>query len=367
METPEIIIGTAGPYSGQAKELGIEMKQAIELAIKEHNDQAKDWPWHIKLEAMDDKSSVQEAESIAATWINNPAILGFIGHYNSDTTSAASKIYNHVGLAVIAPIASNPLLTTSGFSNVFRYTNRDDVTANAISHFLYNKLSKRSAVVFKSDSPYGNSMGEQFIRYFSLCGGDVMDVKTVEQGQTNFTAAIDTIPATADVLFYGGTFEGAPLLKALRQSRRTLLFAAGDGCWDRVNFVQPAGNFAEAGEGVLVLSASCNTDHSAESAAFEKRYNAAYGPVNNYALNARDAACLLIGAIKYAVKKFERLPTREEVLTSLRAITFTGIANPLPLQWDDSGDNNNAICVLNKIQNGAFKQVAQISKEETLR
>jgi len=57
-------------------------------------------------------------------------------------------------------------------------------------------------------------------------------------------------------VFYGGTFEGAPLLKALRKSGFSQLMATGDGCWDIINFLEPGGHFAEMGEGVLVLSAS---------------------------------------------------------------------------------------------------------------
>jgi hypothetical protein len=45
------------------------------------------------------------------------------------------------------------------------------------------------------------------------------------------------LPEDIDVVFYGGTFEGAPLLRALRKGGRDHLFAAGDGCWNVPTFL----------------------------------------------------------------------------------------------------------------------------------
>jgi hypothetical protein len=39
---------------------------------------------------------------------------------------ATGKVYADCGLAVITPMASNPKVTESGFTTIFRLTNRDD-------------------------------------------------------------------------------------------------------------------------------------------------------------------------------------------------------------------------------------------------
>jgi branched-chain amino acid transport system substrate-binding protein len=366
MEATGIAIGMAAPLTGQGAALGIEMQHAVMMAVTNYNSHPNNSQWPIRLVARDDKSSVNEAEAIAREFVADNTLLGFIGHYNSDTSLAAAKIYNTADLPLISPIASNPLLTGSQLSNVFRYTNRDDATAKAISIYLYDKLRKRHAVIFKTDSPYGHSMGDQFTRHFSHCGGEIISVTTVPPGAFDFTTALNDIPERADLVFYGGTFEGAALLKALRASGRNMLFATGDGCWDKINFLQPAGASAETGEGVLILSASCNTSHAEESILFEKRFNAEYGPINNYALNAYDSANVLLLAITNAIQKHNRLPARSEVLQSLKEIHFTGIANPSPVLWNAQGDNMNAICVLNTIQKGNYKQVALIRKDSIL-
>jgi branched-chain amino acid transport system substrate-binding protein len=76
--------------------------------------------------------------------------------------------------------------------------------------------------------------------------------RQVREGKKDFAELVATLPNEMDVLFYGGTFEGAPLLKAMRSRGLHQLMATGDGCWDVRNFLEPASEAAEQGEGVLV-------------------------------------------------------------------------------------------------------------------
>ena len=56
-------------------------------------------------------------------------MLGIVGHYNSNVTLAVAQYYCDASMALISPIVSDPRLTDAGWNNVFRFTNRDDVTA----------------------------------------------------------------------------------------------------------------------------------------------------------------------------------------------------------------------------------------------
>ena len=49
-----------------------------------------------------------------------------VGHVNSGVAIATGQVYADCGLAVITPMASNPKVTESGFTTLFRLTNRDD-------------------------------------------------------------------------------------------------------------------------------------------------------------------------------------------------------------------------------------------------
>jgi len=348
----DITIGIAAPLSGRAGKLGLEMQHAVELAIQEKNDQGGIAGIKIRTAVADDGSSVAKAREAAKKLCNEKNIMGVIGHYGSDTSLAAAEIYQEHMLPLLAPIASNPLLTGSGLTNVFRYTNRDDQTAKAISRHLYQKLLKRKAVIIKTNTAYGNSMAGQFEKSFIAEGGDILSTFIVDEGDKDFSSLAVSMPDETELFFYGGTYEGAYLLNALRNNGYMQLMAAGDGCWDKENFLDIASAAAEVGEGVLVLSASSAIGEVPGSAKFAVKYEKLYGPVINYALNAYDAACILLKALGETVEKDS--PAGEKVIRSIRNIQFTGIANPNPITWSDNGDNIAAITALNIVKNGRF-------------
>src|SRR5438876_450059 len=118
------------------------------------------------------------------------------------------------------------------------------------------------------------------------------------------------------------------------------------------------------GEGVLVLSAAPAVGRVPGSAEFAARYKARYGPIANYAVNAYDAARLILRAVETAARRKGGLPARGEVTAALRAATFQGIAYSRPVAWDAKGDNTAAVIFLNVVEGDHFKEIAEVSPED---
>ncbi|RNJ41315.1 hypothetical protein B5V01_26955 [Mesorhizobium erdmanii] len=156
---------------------------------------------------------------------------------------------------------------------------------------------KRRAVVVRTNTVYGHSMTDEFVH---------LQDTAVEEGTAEFGAFVASFPKDIDLVFYGGTFEGAPLLKAMRAAKVGHLLATGDGCWDGWNFLEPAGEAAEQDEGVLVLSACPEIGVVQGSREFAQRYTDRFGPLKNYAVDCYDAAAQLLEAIRLA-KRANRL------------------------------------------------------------
>jgi branched-chain amino acid transport system substrate-binding protein len=259
---------------------------------------------------------------------------------------------------LVAPIVSNPRLTRVGWTHVFRFTNSDDETGRAIAAHMRDALDKRRVALVASDTVYGRSMAEAFAAGFEAVGGTVGPKHVVAEGTRDFAALVAALPRDIDAVFYGGTFEGAPLLIALRAAGRNALFATGDGCWDVGNLLEPAGEAATAGEGVLVLSACPELGVVEGAREFAARYARRFGAIRNYAVNAYDSAMLVLAAIRKA-----RHPVnRHEVLAALCATEHRGIAYPDPIRWDRRGENRAAVTALHVIRDGRFHQVALIKK-----
>jgi branched-chain amino acid transport system substrate-binding protein len=285
-------------------------------------------------------------------------MLGVVGPYNSNVGLAAVERYAAADLLMITPIVSNPALTERGWRNVFRFTNRDDRTGMVIASHLVEALGKRNAAIVATDTTYGRSMAAEFGRAFAAQGGKVVAQHTVQEGERDFADLVASLPTGFDVLFYGGSFEGVAILKALRDAGLSQLMATGDGCWDVKNFLQPAGDLASFGEGVLALSATPELGRVEGSREFAERYASRFGPIGNYAANSYDSACALIAAIEAAVA--EGNATRQSVIAAIRPLRFHGIAYPQPTNWDDKGDNRSAVTALHVVEGGRFRQVAEV-------
>lgn len=336
------------------------MKQAAELAVADRNANGGIFGAAVTMEIFDDEGNAATGAAIARALCDDSRILGVVGHYNSDVTLAASPVYAAGGLPMVTPIASSPEVTERGLATIFRFTNRDDRTGAAIAGHLYRSKGKRRAVIFQTPTTYGHSMAHEFGRAFAALGGEVVSRHTVQQGQREFHALIRELPANFDTVFYGGSFEGVFILRALREAGRNQLFASGDGCWDRWNFLEIEGGAAIRGEGVLILCATPEPGKVAGSIEFSCRYEKAYGPIGNYAVNCYDSARVMLAAIERASERCGRLPSRAEVVAAMRAAPFQGIAYRGPVEWDDKGDNIAAVTALNVVANGAFRQVAEI-------
>jgi branched-chain amino acid transport system substrate-binding protein len=311
--------------------------------------------------AVDDKADPETGKAVAKSFCDDPAILGVVGHVNSGVAIATGKVYADCGLAVITPMASNPKVTESGYTTIFRLTNRDDRKGPGLAHYLMQKMGKTRALVVDDGTPYGVGLADQFVAGFGD-GGTVVARKSVQVGEKDFSDFVKSFPRDFDVLFFAGIREGALILKEMRAQGLTHLFACGDGCWDTKAFIQAAEGAATQAEGVRVLSAAPAIGTVPGSFEFGARYTAKYGPINNYAASSYDSGRVLMAAIAEAAKEKQGLPTRADVVAALRKLTFQGIAYAKRVQWTEKGDNKSAVIFVNSVEGDHFKQIDQIGE-----
>src|SRR6516162_5765385 len=279
----EIRIGVAGPLTTPSATFGVEMRQAVDLAIDEKNAAGGVLGAKIVAEAIDDEANPDKGKSVAKTLCDDPKALAVVGHVNSGVMLASEKIFADCGLPVLTPMASNPAITEQGLANVFRLTNRDDRKGPALARWLMTAMGKKAAVVVDDGTPYGKGVADSFSSGFAAAGGAVVKRWTAKAGQTDFAAEVAALPKDFDVLFFGGIKEGAYILKDMRKAGLNQVFACGDGCWSAGSFIKPAEGAATAGEGVRILSAAPAIGKVPGSAEFADRYKARFGPIQNYA------------------------------------------------------------------------------------
>ena len=99
-----IRIGVGGPLTGGAATFGVEMKQAVELAVEEKNAAGGILGATVVAVTVDDEASTEKGQAIARRLCDDPVVLGVVGHVNSNVSIAASTIYDACGLAMVATL-----------------------------------------------------------------------------------------------------------------------------------------------------------------------------------------------------------------------------------------------------------------------
>jgi branched-chain amino acid transport system substrate-binding protein len=357
----EVHIGIGGPLTTGAASFGVEMRQAVQLAVDERNATGGILGAKIVADAVDDAADNQKGEAAAKHFCDDPADLAVVGHVNSGVTIAASTVYNGCGLVMLTPMASSPGVTDRGLANIFRLTNRDDRKGPGLASYLYKVDGKRRAIVVDDQTPYGKGLADSFAKGFEGVGGTILARKAVTVGDTDFHAMLSGLPKDFDFLFFGGIREGALILKQMRETGMNALFACGDGCWDVKGFIVPSEGAAMKGEGVRILSAAPSLGKVPGSSEFAARYTAKYGAINNYAANSYDSARIAMAAIEQAATTKKGMPTRAEVLSAIKSLKFQGIAYARPVEWTANGDNAAAVIFVNVVEGDHFREVDQIA------
>jgi len=356
----EIRIGVAGPLTTPSATFGVEMRQAVDLAIDERNAAGGILGAKVVAAVIDDQADPEKGKAAAKALCDDPSVLAVVGHVNSGVMLASEKVYADCGLPILTPMASNPGITEEGLANVFRLTNRDDHKGPALARWLMMRMGKKAAVVVDDGTPYGKGLADQFSIGFTAAGGAVLTRWTAKAGQTDFSAEVAGLPKDFDVLFFGGIKEGAYILKDMRKAGLAQVFACGDGCWSVGGFIKPADGAATAGEGVRILSAAPAVGQVPGSAEFADRYRVRFGPINNYAASSYDSARILMAAIEAAATAKRGPPSRADVLAALKGLTFQGVAYAAPVAWDAKGDNKAAVIFVNDVEGGRFREIDQI-------
>ena len=143
----DVIIGVAGPLTGQYQSFGLAMVNGVKAAVDRINSDGGINGEQAVIVTADDQCDTLQARE-AANKLLAAQVDMVVGHFCSNASVEAAKIYDNAGVTMIAPAAILPRLTESRLSNVIRVATRSDAQgAFAAKRILVKRPSARLLLV----------------------------------------------------------------------------------------------------------------------------------------------------------------------------------------------------------------------------
>jgi branched-chain amino acid transport system substrate-binding protein len=213
----QIVVGTAGPVTGQYAVCGEQMVRGATMAVNDINAAGGVLGRQLKLEIGDDACEAKQAVAVANQMVNKGAVF-VDGHFCSSTSIPASEVYNEEGVLQISPASTNPLLTEQGFANVFRTCGRDDQQGVVAGNYLADHFADQNIAILHDKTAYGKGLADETKKQLNKRGVTETLYEAYTAGEKDYSALVSKLKENnIGVIYLGGYHTEAGLI--VRQAR----------------------------------------------------------------------------------------------------------------------------------------------------
>jgi branched-chain amino acid transport system substrate-binding protein len=287
----------------------------------------------LKVMIVSDDNDPTVAQQVANALVQEPDVIGVVGHFGSEATLAAAPIYEQGKLALVSPTSTSVQISNSG-NYIFRTVPSDRFTATALSRHLLNNLGKQNAAVYyNSKSDYSRSLKDEFVTALTSDGGQV--VAEFDLSSPGFNA-LDTVKQATQqeaeaLVLAANTATLDAALQVVAVNRRTLPLLGGDSIYNPKTLQVGGENAVDMVVAVPWVLLSNPGSEFAQTAR-----NLWGGDVNWRTAMAYDATLALAAAIG-------QNPSRASVQQSLANPGFSLTGATGTIRFLPSGDRNQAM------------------------
>jgi branched-chain amino acid transport system substrate-binding protein len=166
----ELIIAVPVP-----KEYALENTTFLDgVVLAKREIEEMDLPVTLRVQVDDDHGNFSDAVVLAQSYIDDPTVIGVIGHWFSDVCMPLSNMYRQGEKLLLIPMVSVSRMTEPPSDYLFRIIPNDDQVSHAMCDYAQAKDTKR-AVIYYEDSDYGFSMSAEMERYAETLGIKIVD------------------------------------------------------------------------------------------------------------------------------------------------------------------------------------------------
>lgn len=358
-------IGVVAPLTGDLSAIGLGIKNGVDLAIKQANENKTIKGVTLKIDAQDDTAKADVGATVAAKLVSDASVIGVVGPLNSSVAKSVAPVLSQANLVEISPANTNVDLTGRGalatggtqtrpYKSYFRVVATDDIQGPFAAKFAVGTLGKKKIAIVHDKKAYGQGLAESFAKQATADGATVLKTETVNTGDKDFSATVTKLKAqNPDFLFYGGEFPEASLLtKQMKAAGLKIPLMGGDGIQSG-EYIKIGGAAAE-GDYVTALGAPTDSLDSAKQFLTDYTAQKYAEPADPYGGYAYDSANAIIKALAKAIEdgKTSGQELRDAVTANVGEVSFDGISGPI--SFDKFGDTNSKVLTAYTVKGGKF-------------
>lgn len=354
---PTYTIGFQGPLTGPNAQLGINIDNAVKLAVQQANAKG-DLPFTLKVAEADDQGDPAKGPTAAQQLIGDSSVVGVVGPTFSGATKAAEPLFTQAGLASVSASATNSSLTdpANGFKTFFRIVPPDSAQGTSAADYMAKVLKAKSVYLIDDKSDYGVGLAGNIKTQLATDGVQVTS-DSVAAGTNDYSAVATKVANSGtDVLYYAGYYaDAAPLAKALKNTPYAGKAMSDDGSNDP-KFISLAGGASEGWQFTCpCLSASASTDPTTMK--FVTDYTAsANQPPGTYSPEGFDVANTLISVMKPLGANV----TRAAVVNGLKTVNYQGLTKDI--QFQPNGEVTEKGIYVYEVKGGKITELGTVDK-----
>jgi branched-chain amino acid transport system substrate-binding protein len=349
-EKKTVKIGVIAPLTGNLSELGLGIKNSVDLAVRQANEKGTVPGYEIVLAAEDDTADPATGANAANKVASDPQVGGVVGTLNSSVAQSVAPVLAKANITQISPANTNPTLTRGPkpddapqrvWPTYFRTATTDAFQGPFAADYALGDGGFKSAFVIHDKKTYGQGLAETFSNRFEEKGGTIAGTETVNENDRDFGAVVTQVNnSNADLVYYGGEYPAAgPLAAQLKERGFKGPLMGGDGIYAS-DFFKGAGDKAEGtlatsiGEPVDQLESAKQFVADYEAAGFKEGFSA-------YGGQSYDAANIIIQGFAKALPNAASVEAaRPQIVEAVGATQgYAGVTGEH--SFDEYGDTSN--------------------------
>jgi branched-chain amino acid transport system substrate-binding protein len=361
--TKTVKIGVIAPFTGPLSELGLGIRNSVDLAVKQANEKKTIPGYNVVMAAEDDTADPATGANAANKLASDADVAGVIGTLNSSVAQSVAPVLAKANIVQVSPANTADEVTRGPdfkdspariWKTYHRVATLDSLQGPFAADYAYDEAGYKTAVVIHDKKTYGQGLARAFSQRFTEKGGRIAFTETVNENDRDFGAVVTkVIGARPDMVFYGGEYPAAgPLAAQLKDRGFKGPLMGGDGVYSS-DFFKGAGDKAA---GTLVTSIGAPVSELDTAKQFVTDYEAAgfdesYGA---YGGQSYDSANILIQALAKVLPNAESVSAaRPDIVKEINATQgFQGVTGEH--SFDEFGDTSNRALTVYKAEGTAW-------------